>query len=83
MYPALGSAREILPARPADVPSFELEEVTIDDLQAGMKSGKYTARAVTDLYLARIEAVDKGGPAVNSVIEINPDAQEIAGIARP
>jgi amidase len=79
MYPALGAAREVLPALPpAEVRSFELEEATIDDLQEGMKSGKYTARAVTDKYLARIEAVDKSGPAVNSVIEVNPDAAEIA-----
>ena len=79
MYPALGAAREVLPALPpAEVRSFELEEATIDDLQEGMKSGKYTARALTEKYLARIEAVDKSGPAVNSVIEVNPDAAEIA-----
>jgi hypothetical protein len=41
MYPALGAAREVLPALPpAEVRSFELEEATIDDLQEGMKSGK-------------------------------------------
>ena len=43
-----------------------------------MKSGKLTARAVTERYLARIAAVDKKGPAVNSVIEVNPDALKIA-----
>jgi amidase len=79
MYPALGAAREIAPPSPApDVPAFELDEVTIDNLQEGMKSGKYTARVITEKYLSRIEAVDKSGPAVNSVIEINPDAVEIA-----
>ncbi len=79
MYPALGAAREIAfsPA-PPDVPSFEFDEVTIDDLQEGMKSGKYTVRSITEKYLSRIEAIDKSGPAVNSVIEINPDAVEIA-----
>jgi amidase len=78
-YPALGAAREVAPRSAApDVPSFELDEVTIDDLQEGMKSGKYTARAITEKYLSRIEAIDKSGPAVNSVIEINPDAVEIA-----
>jgi amidase len=79
VYPAFAAAREIAPAAPApDVRPFELEEITIDDLQAGMNSGKYTSSSITELYLARIDAVDKHGPAVNSVIEINPDAQEIA-----
>jgi amidase len=79
MYPALGAAREVVPTSAApDVPSFELDEVTIDDLQAGMKSGKYTARAITEKYLSRMEAIDKSGPALNSVIEVNPDAVEIA-----
>jgi amidase len=43
-----------------------------------MKSGKYTARAITEKYLSRMEAIDKSGPALNSVIEVNPDAVEIA-----
>jgi amidase len=79
VYPALGAAREVAsPSEPPGVPSFELDELTIDNLQEGMKSGKYTARAITEKYMSRIEAIDKSGPAVNSVIEINPDAVEIA-----
>jgi amidase len=79
VYPALSAAREVAAPSPVtDVPTFELDEVTIDELQAGMKSGKHTARAITEKYLARIEAVDKSGPAINSVIEVNPDAVEIA-----
>jgi amidase len=79
IYPALGAAREItVVSAPPEVRSFELDEVTIDDLQAGMKSGKYTSRSVTEKYLQRIEEIDKQGPAVNSVIEINPDALQIA-----
>ena len=62
----------------ADVPGFELDEVTIADLQMHMTSGKLTARAIAEKYLERIEAVDKKGPAINSVIELNPDALEIA-----
>ena len=58
--------------------SFELEEATIADLQAGMESGKYSARSISEMYLARIEAVDKNGPAINAVIEINPEALAIA-----
>src|SRR4029077_5957060 len=77
VYPALGAARaaETSAARNSpEVPAFELEEVTLDQLQADMKSGKYTARSLTEKYLQRIQNVDKQGPAVNSVIEINPDA---------
>jgi amidase len=57
---------------------FELDELTLADLQDGIKSGKFTARSLAEKYLARIEAVDKSGPAVNSVIEVNPDAPAIA-----
>ncbi|HWT02329.1 MAG TPA: amidase family protein, partial [Pyrinomonadaceae bacterium] len=57
---------------------FELEELTVAELQAGMKSGKWTARSLVEKYLSRIEEIDKRGPAVNSVIELNPDAQRIA-----
>ena len=63
---------------PADVKPFELDEITIAELQDGMKTGKYTARAIAELYLARIDAIDKGGPFINSVIETNPDALAIA-----
>src|SRR5713226_543441 len=43
-----------------------------------MNSGKYTARSLTEKYLRRIEAIDNHGPALNSVIEVNPDALAIA-----
>jgi amidase len=57
---------------------FELNEATIDTLQEKMKNGSYTSRSITQLYLDRIVAIDKNGPAINSVIEVNPDALEIA-----
>ena len=63
---------------PADVKPFELDEITIAELQDGMKSGKYTAHSIAELYLTRIDAIDKSGPAINSVIESNPDALAIA-----
>jgi amidase len=62
----------------ADGKPFELDEITIAELQDGMKSGKYTARSIAELYLARIDAIDKSGPTINSVIETNPDALAIA-----
>jgi amidase len=77
MRAAVVEARE-RPASLPEVPAFELEEITIAELQEGMKSGKYTARGIAEKYLARIEALDKHGPAVNSVIEVNPDALAIA-----
>ena len=58
--------------------TFDLEEITIAALQSEMESGRRTARAIAESYLLRIEAVDKGGPAVNAVIEVNPDAVGIA-----
>ena len=70
-------ARERVESLP-EVRPFELEEITIAELQQGMQSGKYKARGIAEKYLARIETLDKHGPAVNSVIEVNPDALAIA-----
>ncbi len=79
LYPALGAAREISSAVPsADVKPFELEEITIADLQDGMKSGRFTARSLVEQYSARINEIDKHGPSINSIIEMNPDALSIA-----
>ena len=80
VYPALGAAREITPARPAtsDVKPFELDEISVPELQDGMKSGNFTARALVEKYSARIDEIDKRGPAVNAIIELNPDAPAIA-----
>jgi len=66
---------EALPPSPKD---FELEEITISELQAGMQSGKYTSDNLVRDYLRRIDDVDKSGPKLNSVIEINPEARDIA-----
>lgn len=58
---------------------FELNEKTIEELQAAMASGKLTSEQITQLYLKRIAAIDKSGPQLNSVIELNPEALTIAG----
>ena len=60
------------------IPAFELEEITIAELQRDMVSGKRTARSITELYLGRIGAMDRQGPMLRSVIETNPDALTIA-----
>jgi Asp-tRNA(Asn)/Glu-tRNA(Gln) amidotransferase A subunit family amidase len=62
---------------PAPVP-FDLEEATIAGLQQRMQSGQDTSRSLVDKYLARIEALDRSGPALHSVLEVNPDARTIA-----
>ena len=57
---------------------FQLNEVTIDELQQMMTKGELSSRTITEMYLQRIESIDKSGPAINSVIEINPDAVALA-----
>ncbi len=69
-FPRGGLAAEV--SRTA--PPFDLEEVTIGALQAGMTSGKYSARGLTTAYLQRIDELDKKGPALRAVLETNPDA---------
>src|SRR6059036_2368537 len=61
------------PTAPGSAP-FELEEATIAGLQAGLESGKYTARSLVMAYLQRIEELDRKGPALRSVLEANPEA---------
>ncbi len=58
-------------------PPFELDEATIRQLQDGLRSGEYTSRRLCQLYLERIEAVDRRG-GLRSVIETNPDALALA-----
>src|SRR6201991_4187865 len=60
------------------VSDFPLTEATIDELQQKMSSGQLTSRSLTKLYMKRIEAIDKKGPSLNAVIELNPDALPIA-----
>jgi amidase len=57
---------------------FDWEELTVRDAQAAMASGRLSARRLTEMYLERIERIDRRGPALNSVIETNPDAVSIA-----
>ena len=58
--------------------AFELEEATIRDLQEGMRMGRYTSQSIVEMYLKRVEEIDKRGPAIRSYLEINPDALAIA-----
>jgi amidase len=58
--------------------AFELHEATVDGLQEAMRTGRLTARRITELYLARIQALNTRGPELRGIIEINPDALAIA-----
>ncbi len=80
-YSATAGAAALAPAAPplrapaAAVPqAFELEEVTLAQLHRGLRTGRYTVRWLCETYLTRIEAVDRAGPTLRSVIETSPDA---------
>ncbi len=57
---------------------INIEEITIDDLQAKMKDGVLTSRLMVEAYLNRINSIDKKGHSINAVLEINPEALAIA-----
>jgi amidase len=65
-------------AKPAPAGAFKFEEMTIAQLQDGLKAGRWTSKALVQAYIARVEALDRKGPALHAVIEINPDAIAIA-----
>ena len=79
---ALGCAgtqeKEAAAEKEAAVKPFEFDEATIGELRAAMQSGRCTARYITGKYLTRIEEIDRQGPKINSVIELNPEAEQIA-----
>ena len=66
------------PAASPAVPAFELDEATIVDLQKRLASGGETSRSLVSKYSARIEALDRKGPELRAVLEVNPDAGAIA-----
>ena len=68
----------VLPGRESAGRAFALDETTIVQLQDGMKAGRLTARGVTKAYLDRIAALDRKGPTLRAVLEINPEALPIA-----
>jgi amidase len=86
--PTLGglSFRAAVAAAETETPSFRdlgpswMLEVTIADLQEMMAKGGVTSRQLVDIYLDRIDAIDRHGPILNSIIELNPDARRIANV---
>lgn len=73
-FNALNGNNEIL------LKDVDLNEATIDELQQKMQSGDLTSKSITQWYLKRIKETDKDGPKLNSVIEVNPDAELIAEV---
>lgn len=55
-----------------------MNDYTILELQSMMQSGKLTSRKIVESYLERIKKIDTDGPRLNSIIEVNPDALQIA-----
>jgi amidase len=74
--PALARANAGDPA--PDIAPFELDEMTLAELQQGLRSGAFTSRGLVNRYLARIVEIDKSGPALHAVIELNPEVLPIA-----
>ncbi len=60
-----------------ETPNSRLEETAIADLQKAMASGQLTSRELVRIYLERIDAIDKHGPTIRSILQINPDALKI------
>src|SRR2546427_12006485 len=72
----------VLLASPTEAGAFQLfqtEEATIADIQAALKAKTLTCRALVQMYLDRIEAYDRKGPALNAIVVTNPDALKVAG----
>src|SRR4051812_6622533 len=63
---------------PVSAPHAELESSTIAQLRGALAAGEFSARDLSEMFLERIEALDRNGPTLKSVIEVNPDALSIA-----
>jgi len=79
-FPASARELELLPAarQVRHIRSFGIEELTVGQLQELVDAGKASAVSLVRNYLARIKAIDRRGPRLNAIIELNPDALAIA-----
>ncbi len=74
-----GAAAATAPMAPPTTPApFELEELTIAELQEGLSAGRFTARSLVAAYTARIHELNAQGPELRAVIELDPDAPAVA-----
>jgi amidase len=74
----IGCGRGVRESPATPPPAFELDELTVGQLQDGMRSGRYTSHRLVELYFQRIAQIDAAGPHLRSVIETNPEALQIA-----
>ncbi|MBT5072531.1 MAG: amidase [Kordiimonadaceae bacterium] len=74
----ISCAEQEAPMAEPSIHEFELDEITISELNEAYDSGKYTAVQVVELYISRIEALNKVGPHLSAIIAVNPDALTIA-----
>src|SRR5215471_17876277 len=77
----VGASMAAQPANNSKKPPTQFNEMTVQQLQALMKSGKLTSVELTKYYIQRILDIDQNGPGVNAVIELNPDALDDAKLA--
>ncbi len=75
---SLTGGRPVRTPRPEIAPTGDPTEATVADLQAAMTAGQLSAISLVNFYQTRIATLDQKGPKVNSIIEVNPDAQAIA-----
>jgi len=75
---SLTEGRPVRTPRPEIAPTGDPTEATVADLQAAMTAGQLNAISLVNFYQTRIATLDQKGPKVNSIIEVNPDAQAIA-----
>lgn len=75
--PMTGQSRQTAPP-PSPLAAFDVMEKTIEQLQRAMEERAVTSRQLVDIYLARIEAYDQRGPALNAVVAVNPEARAAA-----
>ena len=61
--------------------AFPLDELTIAQLQDALTRGQYTSRQLVELYSQRIEALDRSGPTLRSIIEVNPEETPLSAVA--
>src|SRR3954467_4606926 len=67
-------ASPLLAQQQAPAPPVRVEEITIAQIHDAMKAGRLTCHALVDAYLRRIDAFDKNGPAINAIVQLNPEA---------
>src|SRR2546422_1345801 len=75
---SLTEGRPVRTPRPEIAPTGDPTEATVADLQAAMTAGQLNAISLVNFYQTRIATLDQTGPRVNSIIEVNPDARDIA-----